>query len=34
MKLTDWLLILPTVQNGWTLAALVVVLVFLHFRRG
>jgi hypothetical protein len=33
MKLTDWLSILPTVQNGWTFAALVAVLLYLHFSR-
>jgi hypothetical protein len=33
MKLTDWLSILSTVQNGWTFAALVAVLLYLHFSR-
>ena len=33
MRLTDWLAIIPAVQNGWTLAALIAVLVFLYIRR-
>jgi hypothetical protein len=33
MKLTDWLSILSTVQNGWTCAALAAVLLYLYFVR-
>jgi len=33
MKFVDWLAIIPTVQSPWTLAALVVVLVYLYASR-
>jgi xanthine/uracil permease len=33
MKLTDWLTLIPVVQNGWTLAALIAVLLYLYFSR-
>jgi hypothetical protein len=33
MKLTDWLALIPAVQNGWTLAALIAVLLYLYFSR-
>jgi hypothetical protein len=33
MKVTDWLGIVSTVQNPWTLAALIAVLVYLHFAK-
>ena len=31
MKLTDWLAVAPTVQNGWTLTALIAMLLYLYF---
>ena len=33
MKLTDWLSLVATVQNGWTFAALMAVLTYLFFTR-
>jgi hypothetical protein len=33
MKLTDWLALVAAVQNGWTFAALVAVLLYLYFSR-
>jgi hypothetical protein len=33
MKLTDWLAVVATVQNPWTLAALVAVLAYLYVSR-
>lgn len=33
MKLTDWLAIVLTVQNGWTLTALIAILLYLYFSR-
>ena len=33
MKLTDWLIIIPTVQSPWTFAALVAVLLYLYSSR-
>jgi hypothetical protein len=32
MKLTDWLALVPMVQNGWTLGALIAVLLYTYFR--
>jgi hypothetical protein len=33
MKLTDWLAVASTVQNGWTLTALIAILLYLYFSR-
>jgi hypothetical protein len=33
MKLTDWLAVVPTIQNGWTLTALIAILLYLYFSR-
>jgi hypothetical protein len=33
MKLTDWLVVIPTVQNPWTFAALLAVLIYLYASR-
>jgi hypothetical protein len=33
MKLTDWLAVIPTVQNPWTFFALLAVLLYLHTSR-
>jgi hypothetical protein len=34
MKLTDWIHVIPSVQNGWGFAALVLILLVWHLRRG
>jgi hypothetical protein len=32
-KLADWLALIPAIQNGWTLTALIAVLLYLYFSR-
>jgi hypothetical protein len=33
MKFADWLAVVPAIQNGWTLTALIAILLYLYFSR-